>query len=81
MKVAEGRIERTQPMIFSADEGTDVGEDGETPVAEDYGIPAPYYFTGKIDKITVEVKEMMKAEKAQENKLRAEARAKKAMSD
>jgi len=80
-KVAEGRIERTQPMIFSADEGTDVGEDGETPVAEDYGIPAPYYFTGKIDKITVEVKEMMKAEKAQENKLRAEARAKKAMSD
>jgi len=25
-KVAEGRIEHTQPMIFSADEGTDVGE-------------------------------------------------------
>ena len=31
-KVAEGRIDRTQPMIFSADEGADVGEDGETPV-------------------------------------------------
>jgi hypothetical protein len=33
-KVAEGRIERTQPIEFSADEGADVGEDGETAVAE-----------------------------------------------
>jgi arylsulfatase len=40
-KVAEGRIERTQPMAFSGDEGADVGEDGETPVTEDYGIPSP----------------------------------------
>ena len=47
-KVAEGRIERTQAMIFSADEGADVGEDGETPVVEDYGVPAPYKFTGTI---------------------------------
>ena len=30
-KVAEGRIERTQPMIFSADETADVGEDDATP--------------------------------------------------
>ncbi len=57
-KVAEGRIDRTQPMIFSADEGADVGEDGETPVTEDYGIAAPYKFTGKIIKVTVDVKEM-----------------------
>jgi arylsulfatase len=35
-KVAEGRIERTQPMIFSADETADVGEDDATPVTEDY---------------------------------------------
>jgi len=55
-KVAEGRIERTQAGIFSADEGTDAGEDGETPVVEDYGVPAPYLFTGKIDKITIETK-------------------------
>ena len=67
-KVAEGRIERTQPMIFSADEGADVGEDGETPVVEDYGIPAPYKFTGKIDKVTIDLKEMKKAEKAEEDK-------------
>jgi arylsulfatase len=80
-KVAEGRIERTQPGVFSADEGADVGEDGETPVVEDYGIPAPYYFTGQIDKVTIDVKEMGKADKAAEDKGRAEAAHKKALSD
>ena len=80
-KVAEGKIEQTQGVMFSADEGADVGEDGETPVAESYGIPAPYKFTGKIDKVTIDLKEMKKAEKAGENKLRAEAAHKKALSD
>ena len=65
-KVAEGRIEHTQPMIFSADEGADVGEDGETPVIEDYGIRAPYEFTGKIHKVTIDLKEMKTADKAEE---------------
>ena len=54
-KVAEGRIELTQAGVFSADEGADVGEDGETPVVEDYGIAYPYKFTGKIDKVTIEL--------------------------
>ncbi len=80
-KVAEGRIERTQPMIFSADEGADVGEDGETPVVEDYGIPAPYRFTGKIAKVTVEVAPMPAPEKAAEGKARAEAARKKELAD
>jgi len=80
-KVAEGRIERTQPMIFSADEGADVGEDGETPVVEDYGIPAPYKFTGRIAKVTVDLKEMKKADKAEEEKALAAAGHKKALSD
>jgi hypothetical protein len=80
-KVAQGRIERTQPMGFSADEGADVGEDGETPVVEDYGIRSPYKFTGKINKVTIDLKEMKSAEKAEENKLRAEAAHKKALSD
>lgn len=80
-KVAQGRIERTQPMVFSADEGADVGEDGETPVTEDYGIAAPYRFTGRIDKVTIDIEEMKQADKAEENKLRAEAAHKKAMSD
>ncbi len=80
-KVAQGRIDQTQPMIFSADEGADVGEDGETPVTEDYGVPAPYRFTGKIGKITIDLKEVKAAEKAEENKLRAQAAHQKALSD
>ncbi len=80
-KVAEGRIEHTQPMCFSADEGADVGEDGETPVAGDYGIPAPYKFTGKINKVTVELKEMKPADKAAATAASAEAAHKKALSD
>ena len=35
-KVAEGRIEHTQAMAFSADETADVGVDEATPVTEDY---------------------------------------------
>ncbi len=53
-KVAEGRIEHTQAMIFSADEGADVGRDGETPVSDDYK-QGDNAFTGKIHKVTVEV--------------------------
>lgn len=54
VKVAEGRIDRTQPAAFSADEGVDVGEDGETPVSPDYR-QRDNAFTGKIKKVTVEV--------------------------
>jgi hypothetical protein len=54
-KVAEGRIDRTQANIFSADEGTDVGLDAETPVTDDYE-ERDNKFTGKIGKITVELK-------------------------
>jgi len=79
--VAEGRIGHTQPMAFSADEGADVGEDGETPVVEDYGIPAPYKFTGKIDKVTIDLKEMKAADKAEEDKALAVDALKKALSD
>jgi arylsulfatase A-like enzyme len=54
--VAEGRVERTQPNIFSADETADVGLDNQTPVAEGIGIGAETRFTGKINKLTLEVK-------------------------
>jgi arylsulfatase len=55
-KVAEGRIERTQPMIFSADETADVGIDLATPVVEAIGSEATSRFTGKIPKVTVDVR-------------------------
>ena len=54
--VAEGRIEKTQPNICSADEIADVGIDNQTPVATGIGIGAETRFTGKIDKITLEVR-------------------------
>jgi arylsulfatase len=57
--VAEGRIEKTQPLIFSADETADVGLDNQTPVAEDIGIGREETrFSGKIHKVTVELKEV-----------------------
>jgi len=57
--VAEGRVGKTQPIIFSADETADVGLDNQTPVAEGIGIgPAETRFTGKIDKVTVDVQEV-----------------------
>ena len=55
-KVAEGRIERTQPMVFSADETADVGIDLATPVVESIGSEAKSRFTGKIPKVIIEVK-------------------------
>jgi arylsulfatase len=54
-KVADGRIPQTQGFVFSADEGADVGSDEGTPVVEDYSGPVNR-FTGKIDKVTIELK-------------------------
>jgi arylsulfatase A-like enzyme len=53
-KVVEGKIDRTQGMAFSADEGADVGQDGETPVSDDYK-QGDNKFTGKIKKVVIEV--------------------------
>ena len=53
-KVAEGRIGNTVPLIFSADETTDVGTDESTPVTEDYA-EGDNAFTGTIEKITVDL--------------------------
>ena len=71
-KVAEGRIERTQPMIFSADETADVGEDDATPVTEDYRA-YDNKFTGKILKVKIDIGEMGAGVKAEAAKAGAEA--------
>jgi arylsulfatase len=81
-KVAEGRIERTQPLSFSADETADVGIDLGTPVVEAVGSDAKSRFTGRIPKVTIEVKDVAKAaEVAPMEKAHQEARLKKALSD
>ena len=53
-KVVEGRIERTVPLFFSADEGADVGEDLGTPVTEEYK-QHDNQFTGTIRKVIVDL--------------------------
>jgi len=54
-QVAQGRIERTTPLRFSIDETFDVGEDTGTPVNLDYDVP--FKFTGKIEKVVVNLGE------------------------
>ncbi len=53
-KVAEGRIEKTQPFFFSADDGADVGMDEGTQVAE-YGV-SNKFIGGKVSKVTIALK-------------------------
>jgi len=54
-KVAQGKIPKTQPYAYSADEGVDVGMDNETAVSNDYK-ERDNKFTGTIKKITVDAK-------------------------
>ena len=53
-KVGEGRIERTVPMGFSADETTDVGRDTATPVSSDYTRHTSV-FNGKVNWVQIDL--------------------------
>jgi len=77
--VATGRIDQTQCCAFSADEGADVGADEGTPVTDAY--QGPFKFTGKIDKVTVELKETTRSAADDAQKSKSEAAIKKALSD
>ena len=54
-KVGSGRVEGTNANVFSADEGADVGVDEGTNVSSAYKQHGNA-FTGKIEKVLVEVK-------------------------
>lgn len=77
-KVAEGRVKRTQPGMFSADETADVGIDLGTPVFEAIGAEAKSRFTGKISKLTVDISPPQKGAAADAAR---DAAAKKALAD
>ncbi|RUU44600.1 arylsulfatase [Mesorhizobium sp. M6A.T.Ce.TU.002.03.1.1] len=47
MQVGEGKVEATAAMVFSADDGTDVGCDTGAPVSPDYG-PQDNEFNGTV---------------------------------
>ena len=53
-KVGEGKLLKTVPLQFSLGEGVDVGRDSGSAVDERYQLP--FEFTGKIDKVTVDLK-------------------------
>ena len=55
-KVGEGRVEMTVPMVFSADETTDVGTDSATPVSDDHGSTGTE-FTGRVNWVQIDVDE------------------------
>ena len=52
-QVAEGRIDKTVPTLFTYDETLDVGEDWGSPVSWTY--EPPFAFTGRIERVTIEV--------------------------
>ena len=53
-KVGEGRLPRTVPNQFSIGEGLDVGTDLGSAV--DFTYELPFTFTGKIEKVTFDLK-------------------------
>ena len=55
-KVGEGRVDGTEPMMFSGDETTDVGTDSATPVSDDYG-PKDSAFTGRVRWVQLDIDE------------------------
>jgi arylsulfatase len=73
-QVAEGRIERTQPLLFSADETADVGMDLGTPVVEAVGAEAKSHFTGKIPKVILEIRDVNPRAEAEVKRALAEVR-------
>ena len=55
-KVAEGRIEKTEPNVFSADETADVGMDDGTEVVPLFKSIEDSKFTGHIKSVTVSIR-------------------------
>ncbi|MFD4180466.1 sulfatase-like hydrolase/transferase [Rhodococcus sp. NPDC058514] len=51
--VGAGRVDQTQPMIFSADETTDIGDDYGMPVSAGYS--GATKFNGRIDVVQIDV--------------------------
>ena len=52
--VGQGRIEKTVPMAFSADETCDVGKEAGSPVSPDYG-PTGNEFSGEVNWVQIDL--------------------------
>ena len=53
-KVGDGKVAATAGMIFSADDGCDVGQDTGSPVSEDYG-PHGNGFSGRVKGVEIAI--------------------------
>jgi Concanavalin A-like lectin/glucanases superfamily len=78
-QLASGRIDRTVPIRYSLDEGLDVGEDTGTPVDLSYDVP--FKFTGKIDKVVIDLKPVEPATAAESTRKQHEADLAKGLQD
>ena len=54
-QAGEGRVEQTEPFVFSADETCDVGDEFGSPVTYDY--PSPKKFNGEVHWVEIDVDE------------------------
>jgi len=78
-RVGEGRVDKTVPGRFSADETFDIGMDTGSPVSTDY--KSPNAFTGKIKQVTFDLAPIEPATRGEIEKLKREVKFRKAMSD
>ena len=52
-KIGEGRVDQTEPFVFSADEALDIGDECGSPVTPDY--PPKKKFTGEVNWVQIDV--------------------------
>lgn len=78
-QIAQGKIEHSVAIRYSLDEGLDVGEDTGTPVNLNYDVP--FKFTGKINKVTIDLKPMEAATALANKKAQSAAALAKGMQD
>src|SRR5262249_39515587 len=71
--VAEGRLERTIPIKITIAGGMDIGINGGSAI--DFTYPLPFAFTGKIEKVTFELKPKPTDTKAEKVEVKAAAKA------
>ena len=57
--IGEGRIEKTTPFQYGLYEGQDIGEDAGSPV--DFSYTPPFKFSGRINKLTIDIKDDLAA--------------------
>ena len=53
-KDGEGKVAATAAMVFSADDGCDIGQDTGAPVSQDYG-PRGNAFTGRVKGVQIDI--------------------------